>query len=70
MLIKYILYYHSVINVNYIQELSLSGSVVLMSDSAGSCQAGQPSNVKQADGSGTLTMTSYGMKSTNLSPDN
>nr|XP_022322382.1 uncharacterized protein LOC111123938 isoform X5 [Crassostrea virginica] len=39
--------------------LSLSGSVVLMSDSAGSCQAGQPSNVKQADGSGTLTMTSY-----------
>lgn len=32
-----------------------------MSDSAGSCQAGQVATVKQTDGKGTLTLTSYGM---------
>ncbi|XP_061164536.1 uncharacterized protein LOC133173571 [Saccostrea echinata] len=44
--------------------LASSGSVLHMSDSAGSCEMGQSPTVKQSDGSGTLTLTSYGRRIT------
>nr|XP_034301244.1 uncharacterized protein LOC105330858 isoform X2 [Crassostrea gigas] len=40
--------------------ISLSGSQIQISDSAGSCEAGQTATVKASDGSGLLTLTSSG----------
>lgn len=43
-----------------LQAISLSGSQIQISDSAGSCEAGQTATVKASDGSGLLTLTSTG----------
>lgn len=38
----------------------MSGNQVQISDSAGSCEAGQTATVKASDGSGLLTLSSVG----------
>lgn len=43
------------------QALTETGGVVYMSDSVGSCEAGQSPTVKSADGSGTLQLESTGL---------
>lgn len=42
------------------QAITVSGNQVQISDSAGSCEAGQTATVKASDGSGLLTLSSVG----------
>lgn len=52
---------HCIENIVFpLQAISLSGSQIQISDSAGSCEAGQTATVKASDGSGLLTLTSTG----------
>lgn len=48
------------VGLRFIQAVSVSGNVVYISDSKGSCQANQTSTSKQNDGSGTLVLTKQG----------
>ena len=44
--------------MHFLQAITQSGNTIEISDSRGSCEAGQTANTKQADGRGTLSLTS------------
>lgn len=55
----------NVILIFFEQALTENGNTVYMSDSKGSCEAGQTPTTKSSDGSGTLQLASTGWSKNN-----